>query len=217
MLTLGIIGFLIYGVYKIGLDTFSSQDKLITYIEQFGVYAPIVYFLLQFTQILFAPIPGNITGLAGGLLFGPFYGSILGILATIAGSTVMFFIGRKYGKKALKHFTTEENYQKYERRLSGKGAKTVLLGVFILPFMPDDAICLLAGIGEISFKDFLLLMAVGRIPSIIITTAMGAGLYTNLKYIVAGASLLFYLIVFVVYRYIERAKGISVTGQGDDR
>ena len=52
------------------LALFSSTERLQEYVRGFGPAAPIIFFVLQAVQVILSPIPGNVTTLAGGALFG---------------------------------------------------------------------------------------------------------------------------------------------------
>lgn len=201
LLVLGLIG---YAVYAIGLDTIMDQRKLTAYIEQFGAFAPLAFFAVQFLQIIVAPIPGNITGLVGGAIFGLWWGFLLGGAAILSGSLMMFWLGRKYGKRITHKFVSKEELEKYETKLSGKAGKGLLMGLFLVPFTPDDVLCLIAGLTNISYKSFLLLVLVGRLPSSFITNAMGAGLYNGSTLYVALFSLVYYTLAFLIYAKYDK-------------
>ena len=48
----------------------TSLESLQTYIQAFSPYSHLVFFLLQLFSVIIAPIPSNITAMAGALLFG---------------------------------------------------------------------------------------------------------------------------------------------------
>ncbi len=194
-----ILALIVYFVYKIGFSTLSNQEALTEYIRQYGIYAPLVFFAIQFLQVILAPIPGNITGLVGGAVFGIWWGFALNAIAVFLGSLLMFWLGRKYGKKITHHFIGKEQLEKYESKLSGKTGKGVLFGLFLVPFAPDDVLCLIAGLTNIGFRTFILILLFGRVPSSLITSAMGAGLYSdNIEYIILF-SIIYYAVSFIIY------------------
>ena len=47
-----------------------SPETLRTYISRFAPYSHLTFFLLQLLSVVLAPIPSNVSALAGGLLFG---------------------------------------------------------------------------------------------------------------------------------------------------
>ena len=51
-------------------DALGSMESIRSYIERFTPYTHLVYFLVQLASVVIAPIPSNITALAGGVLFG---------------------------------------------------------------------------------------------------------------------------------------------------
>ena len=199
LITALILALIAYFVYKIGFSTLSNEDALTQYIRQYGIYAPLAFFIIQFLQVIIAPIPGNITGLVGGAVFGIWWGFALNAAAVFLGSLLMFWLGRKYGKKITHHFIDKEQLEKYENKLSGKAGRGVMFGLFLVPFAPDDVLCLIAGLTNISFRSFVLIMLFGRLPSSLITSAMGAGLYSgHIGYIVLF-SVIYYAVSFLIY------------------
>lgn len=200
------IGLIVYLISYIGLDTITNQEALKEYISRYGTFAPLVFFLIQFLQVLIAPIPGNITGLVGGALFGLWYGFLLNGAAVLLGSALMFYMGRKYGKKITHKFAGETELDKYEKKLSGKTGKSVLMGLFLLPFTPDDLLCLAAGLTDISTQSFFVIMIIGRLPSSFITNAVGAGLYSDKFLQIVLFSIIYYLLAFLFYINYDKIK-----------
>ena len=68
----------------------SSLAGLQTYIETFSPYSHLVFFLLQLASVDIAPIPSNVTAVAGALLFGPVAAFLLTWAAVVLGSAVVF-------------------------------------------------------------------------------------------------------------------------------
>ncbi len=203
LLVLGLMG---YMLYDMGFETLADRDKLTEYIGRFGVWAPMVFITIQTLQVIAAPIPGNITGLVGGAMFGMVWGSVYNSVSVVLGSMFMFWLGDKYGMAAVNKFVKPQTVEKYMPKLNGRKAKGVLLGLFLIPFAPDDAICLLAGITDLTFLQFLGYVIIGRIPSCIITNAMGAGLYSGSTVIISIYAVIYYIIVFTIYSNFDKIK-----------
>src|SRR3970282_2427048 len=55
---------------------YSSSDKLSKFLQSLGPYSPAVFVLFQLLQVVAAPFPGELTGVAGGFLFGGTVGFI---------------------------------------------------------------------------------------------------------------------------------------------
>lgn len=156
-------------------QVFSSVEAFRVWIESLGWWGPVIYTVVQFAQVVIAPIPGNLTGLAGGALFGIWVGFLLTAIGQISGAFFVFFLGRIFGRSLLIKFVGEEKYNKYSKVFNGRAAWTLLIA-FLLPVVPDDILCMLAGATPLSFRRFALMVFLGRIPSVFMTTLAGAGL-----------------------------------------
>ena len=96
--SLVLILFLLFLLIKPFLYLFGDLDKLKVFILDFGVFAPLVLIFLQILQVLVAPIPGQLMGLASGFIFGPFLGTVYTMLGTVIGSYIAFKLSRKLGR-----------------------------------------------------------------------------------------------------------------------
>jgi len=67
--------------------------RLQSFMRHLVVWAPVGHVVLfALGTILF--LPGAIFGFAGGLLFGPFWGTILNLVGAMLGATAAFLVGR---------------------------------------------------------------------------------------------------------------------------
>lgn len=156
------------------LDMFTSADKLHTYIESFGVKAPLVFMGLQVLQVIISPIPGNLTTLAGAILFGFSNGFWYSFIAIYLGSVIAFALARLFGKPLVIRLVGENITHKYLAVMSSR-QKVVLIFMFLLPFFPDDALCLIAGISGVSWPFFLIALALARPAGILFSALVGSG------------------------------------------
>jgi len=78
-----------------------SQESLRAYIENFSPYSHLCFFLIQFLSVILAPIPSNVSALAGGVLFGTWVSFLLTFSAALASAC-----GGSSGP-VLSDFTTE--------------------------------------------------------------------------------------------------------------
>src|SRR6476646_7300057 len=68
----------------------SSGDKLGRFLQSLGPYSTAVFVLLHILQVVAAPIPGELTGVAGGYVYGETFGFILSTIGLTIGSWVAF-------------------------------------------------------------------------------------------------------------------------------
>lgn len=164
---------LLWGLWASGFFTAAhSLEELHQYIQQFAPYSHLVFFLIQLASIIIAPIPSNLTAAAGGLLFGTMAAFLLSTLATILGSVIVFQLGRVLGGPFVEQFISQKNLNKYGEVLRRK-RDTFLLLAFLFPFFPDDLICIMAGLTQISFRRLLFLVVIGRPWGLLAAAAVG--------------------------------------------
>lgn len=162
-------------LYRSGiLDKINSVEELQALIASAGSMADVVYFLLQMMTVIVAPIPSNVSMMAGALALGFWRAMILGVLAVVAGSVIMFLLVRKLGQNAVQRFVDKGMMDKYLPVIEEKQDMFLFL-TMLFPFFPDDAICMLAGLSSISLGRFLVIMAIGRPWGLIFAALLGSG------------------------------------------
>ena len=179
---------------------FSAKDGIKSYVQKSGVFAPLVFFIIQTIQVVISPIPGQITLAVGGSLFGLVNGLLLNFSAITVGSIIAFMLARIFGKPLVVRFVKEDTFNKYARLFKPKYIIFLFL-IFLFPFFPDDALCFLAGISNLPFNIFLLLIIVGRFPGVLVATLFGAELisFTPVGWVIIGIFLALVLVLLVKY------------------
>ena len=130
-----------------------SQESLRAYIEDFSPYSHLCFFLIQFLSVILAPIPSNVSALAGGVLFGTWVSFLLTFSAVAAGSLLVFSLARGLGRDAVTRLVGRKVSEKYLDVIHAK-TDIFLVLAFLFPFFPDDVLCILAGLTQISFRRF---------------------------------------------------------------
>src|SRR5439155_11217053 len=85
------------------------QDKkfLKETVRSWGWMAPLVFIVIQATQVIISPIPGEITGPVGGALFGTTLGLIYSTIGLTLGTLFCFWVGRKCGEPQMRPLLRE--------------------------------------------------------------------------------------------------------------
>ena len=87
-----------YALWKNGFfEKINSVEALREVIAGTGMWAGGVYFALQMMTVIIAPIPSNISMMAGALALGFWPAMILGVLAVGVGSVIVFLAARALG------------------------------------------------------------------------------------------------------------------------
>lgn len=164
-----------YAAWRSGLfERLSSVEGLREFIGAAGPWAGAVYFLLQMMTVIVAPIPSNISMMAGALALGFWPAMILGVLAVIAGSVIVFMAARKLGRGAALRLVDRGVMEKYLPVIEEKQDMFLFL-TLLFPFFPDDALCILAGLTSIPLRRFVLIMALTRPWGLVFAALLGSG------------------------------------------
>lgn len=125
--------------------------------KQFGDYAVVIFILLQIVQVIIPILPGGISSVAGMLMFGNGLGLLYSCIGLVIGEAVGFLLVRYYGVSFVQLILSPKKYQKFDQLLTQKtkDIKKVLCVTLLVPFAPDDLICLVAGLTKLSFKEFM--------------------------------------------------------------
>ncbi|MGC8826597.1 MAG: TVP38/TMEM64 family protein [Anaerolineae bacterium] len=163
-------GVLIWRVGRASL--LADAARLGAWLGQMGGWAPAGIILLNALQALVSPLPGQPLNLLSGYLYGPFLGTLLSLAGTLLGSAVGLLLVRKWGRPLAVWLIGPEWVARADVFLRRRGS-LVLLVAFLVPFLPDDTICLLAGLSPLPIPWILLLAAVGRTPGIFTANLLG--------------------------------------------
>jgi len=144
------------------------------FVASYGVYAPLVFVVLQALQVVLAPIPGQVTGFASGYLFGAFWGSVYSLTGIAIGSTAAFWLSRRYGRPFVERVVDDDTLARFD----GVAARAGLPGlfvVFLVPGLPDDVVCFVGGLTDIDLSKLVAVAIVGRAPAFVLVNVSGAG------------------------------------------
>lgn len=151
----------------------TSSAQLEAYIDRFSPFGQCVFFLLQLMSVVLAPIPSNITALAGAVLFGLWQSFFLTYAAVILGSVLVFALARILGRNFVDRIVSRKLSDKYLNIIQAKQDVFLLL-VFLFPFFPDDLICILAGLTKIRPLRFFVIALAARPWGLLVASAVGS-------------------------------------------
>ena len=152
----------------------NNKDAIISWVEGHGFLGPLAFIFLQVLQIVLAPIPGQIVGGVGGFLFS-WWGVLWTCIGTAIGGFIVFWLSRKFGRPLVEKIVKKDSLDKFDFIFSNN-TSFILFVIFLIPGLPDDIICYLAGLTNISLKKLVTLFVIGRLPAIIIINYLGSGI-----------------------------------------
>jgi uncharacterized membrane protein YdjX (TVP38/TMEM64 family) len=157
-------------------NALETGERLRKSILAYGPLAPILFIVLQLLQVVFAPIPGEATGVLGGYLFGAWPGFIYSSIALTMGSGIAFAIGQLLSSTLKHRYKQTKVYQQFNH-LVAKGDFVIPFVLFLLPGFPKDSLSYLLGFSFMPFKVFLFIAAVARMPGTLLLSLEGAKVY----------------------------------------
>lgn len=169
--------------------------------------APVLFFFAQVGQILFPVVPGHILNFAGGYIFGVGFGVILSLLGVLGGSLIAFLLSRYLGRKVLRFFLREEKLKRLDHKIKDSGPFLFFL-LLLIPNPLGDTLYYLYGLTNLPFSFFLPAVLIGRSPSLIFASYLGAKAlsFTSTEWLVFGASLIFLTTLF----YLTKDKVLNL-------
>ena len=142
-------------------------------LREWGVLAPVIFMGLQALQVIVSPIPGELTGILGGYLFGEWGGLLYSTIGLTVGSVSAFAVGRWLGARYIRKLVSADIWRKMGFIVEAEGAILCFI-IFLTPGLPKDVTCYLFGLSPMSFWVFAVVSTLGRFPGTWVLSAQGA-------------------------------------------
>jgi len=152
----------------------SHQDAIVPYLRAGRVEGPLWCILAQFIQVVIFIIPGEVTQLAAGYVFGAWWGFLWATIGALLGSAFNFYFGRIAGRRALECFVKPQTINKVAHVLESPKGKAALFALFLLPGAPKDAMCYALGLSAMGLTEFLVITGLARSPALLASTLIGS-------------------------------------------
>ena len=171
---LTLIALWIFRVELLDMMRWFADLKAVTAdIQHIGIWGPVILFVLFVFQVFIAFIPGQALMVACGYLYGFWGGFLLSWLSLVAGGELAFVLARKYGRPFAEKWISAPTISKWDKAAEGQGI-TFFAFSLVLPLIPNDAMCYVAGLGKISRPRFVIANLLGRGMAYVLTSAAGA-------------------------------------------
>jgi uncharacterized membrane protein YdjX (TVP38/TMEM64 family) len=188
------------------LTFLTDAAALRAFIRQYGVWSPVVLVALQALQVVVAPVPGQLLAVVGGYLFGTWLGTLYNMIGILVGSTVAFWLARRFGRAYVESIVHEEALAKFDG-MNDDYARLTLFLAFLLPGLPDDVICFAGGLTRIPLWQLVAIALVGRAPGFFLANVVGDLLGT--RQLPAAIGLSIALLVLSALGYLNRDRLVS--------
>lgn len=176
VLVLGLILF-----FVLGLDKYASFEALadnrrwlIESVGEHAVLSALIFFVFYATMIAFSIPGGTVMSVAGGFLFGQWFGLLYNISAATLGATILFLAA----KWAIGDVLRKRAGPWLQRMEDGfrENAFSYLLALRLVPAFPFWAVNLAPALLGVRLSTYILATFVGIIPGGFVFSTFGAGI-----------------------------------------
>lgn len=155
------------------LAWFSNPDAVIKSIQGYGLWGPVVLFVLFVLQVFIALIPGQALMVTSGYIYGFTGGILITWFSLVAGGQAAFWLARRYGRPFAEKWVSAPVLDRWDKSAAGQGVGFYVV-TLVMPFFPNDAMCYVAGLGNMSARRFLTANVIGRGIASLLTVTIGA-------------------------------------------
>lgn len=184
------------------LSRILDRQQLVESMRSQGLAGPLICIGVQFLQVVIFAIPGEITQIAAGYVFGAWWGFLYSIVGILLGSAFDFGFARAVGRPVVRRLLGTRRLADVDRRLRSSKGRVAVFVLFLLPGMPKDAMSYGAGLTALRFWAFLGICVPARMPALLLSTLFGSeandGDYAAMVWIAAAAGAL--LVAALLYR-----------------
>lgn len=177
------------------------------WVDSLGFWGQLIFVGMVILQVIVALIPGEALELAGGYAFGAVEGTVLCMIGILLGSWLVFSAVRLLGPKLVEAFFAEREIKRLSFLQNPKKARVLTFILMTIPGTPKDLLSYFAGLTPLSTRQWLSIVVVARIPSLVSSTVSGAAAGEK-NYILAGIVMAFTLLLsgigILYYRKICR-------------
>ncbi|HBQ1687826.1 TPA: TVP38/TMEM64 family protein [Klebsiella aerogenes] len=171
-------------------------------------------YILLFIIATLCLMPGRALVIVGGMIFGPWLGTLLSLIAATVASSLSFLLARWLGREALQRYCGHHAvFQAFERGIARSGCD-FLIFTRLVPLFPYNLQNYAYGLTAIPFWSFTFISTIATLPGLFIYTFMASELARDgitLAFIgkLSIAGLMLFVLTQAARRY-GRYKRISV-------
>ena len=202
VLLLAALALAILFVWKSGLAIdLRDRDDIVEWMRRPGPAGPLICIGIQFLQVVIFAIPGEITQVAAGYVFGAWEGFLYSLIGIMLGAAFDFVFARLVGRPLINKLMGPRALARVDRLLESRKGRSALFLLFLTPGMPKDTMSYAAGLTEIGFQEFMIISGLGRTPALLFSTLFGSQLYERNWFTLALIGLVAVLVTVAFYLF----------------
>lgn len=140
-----------------------TPQELRARILAWGAWAPVAY-IAAYTLRVLVLVPATMMTLAGGLLFGPWWGTLYTVIGGTLCAALEFGVARWVGRETIERWLTRRvRLARFDAMVAERGFVTVLI-LRLVPSVPFEVMNASLGLSPVRWRDFLLASAIAMVP-----------------------------------------------------
>ncbi|OEH92425.1 TVP38/TMEM64 family protein [Bacillus solimangrovi] len=182
-----------------------TVDQIVSWLNDYAGLGPLPGILLPFFEAMLPFLPLVLFVMGNAAAFGLWQGFLFSWIGTVLGALVIYFVIRKLKDTKPFHFLRKkEQFQRLADWVERHGFGPLFL-LYCFPFSPSALINLVAGLSNISKKQFTLAVVLGKMVMVFFISLVGQDLVTLIR---EPQKLLVFLVVmggmWLIGKIIER-------------
>lgn len=150
-----------------------EPDKIGAYLRSQGNIGVVILVALQVLQMITIVFPGIPIYVAAGIVYGKFWGMVICYLTYVICNCAVFQFARKMGSVSEKIISSRKKKKDSEEVATSLLQRTkypgyITAALCVIPVIPNGLVPYIAAKTEITFKGFLLAVAIGCFPGILL-------------------------------------------------
>jgi uncharacterized membrane protein YdjX (TVP38/TMEM64 family) len=146
-------------------------------IESWGMWGVAAAILLMVLHS-FVPFPAEIVAMANGMLYGPFWGTVITWTGAMLGACLAFGLARWLGRPFVRAIVAERHHEQLDDWVTRQGGGMLFVSRFV-PVISFNLINYAAGLTAISWWTFTWATGLGILPLTFLMVLMGHGLWSG--------------------------------------
>ncbi len=189
-----------------------DHGKFKGWVEAHGFVGCVVYVLMTALQVFAAFIPGEPFEIAAGYAFGWKMGSLLAFVGIALGQSIVFFIIRKFGKRAVELFIPTSKLESIKFFKNSGSMFRMMFILFFIPGTPKDLLTYCVALAKIDYIPFIIITMTARLPLILSSTVSGDALSGG-NYVLASVIIVLSAIIALTGAMIYSKKKSSLSAK----
>jgi uncharacterized membrane protein YdjX (TVP38/TMEM64 family) len=170
------------------------------WIKGMGILAPLAYIFLRTVAIVLTVVPNAPLDVAGGVLFGPFLGTVYSLIGSEAGAIACFILAHALGREAITRLLHRDIA--FSGHYPQRQLAYIVLFARLEPVFSFALVSYGAGLTGMSLRAFALSTLVGMTPGTVLLNFYGKSFFTGvplLQQIILGCAMVALLLAIPVW------------------